>query len=87
MKTNVDNYMRLRTGAQQPHINKEIVEKTLIICPEKNVLERYYATVEGLYESQLNAAKENKDLVSLRDFLLPMLMNGQVKVGAQEDAS
>jgi len=26
--------------------------------------------------------EENQQLVSLRDFLLPMLMNGQVKVGA-----
>ena len=27
-----------------------------------------------------NAIEENQQLASLRDFLLPMLMNGQVKV-------
>jgi len=80
MKSNVDRYMKLRTGAQQPHINKEIVENTMLICPSENVLNEYYQLVENLYAQQMNASKETQQLASLRDFLLPMLMNGQVKV-------
>lgn len=80
MKSNVRNYMALRTGAQQPHINKEIVEDTVLICPTDDVLKKYYQQIEVIYAQLMNVSKESKLLISLRDFLLPMLMNGQVKV-------
>ena len=80
MKTNVPTYMKLRTGAQQPHINKEIVEGTYMVCPRSEIMNKYYHKVEPLYDMQINAAQENHQLTSFRDFLLPMLMNGQVKV-------
>lgn len=76
--SHVSEYMALRSGAQQPHINKGIVDNTLLVCPIKNVLEKYYGQVDGLYKMQLILAKETRHLASLRDFLLPLLMNGQV---------
>ncbi|WP_111612692.1 hypothetical protein [Algoriphagus yeomjeoni] len=33
----------------------------------------------------INNAKENQELASLRDWLLPMLMNGQVTVADAEE--
>lgn len=78
MLSQVDRYMALRTGAQQPHINKETVDCTLFLCPSNHVLGNYYATVKPIYDAQLIAAKGNQELSSLRDFLLPLLMNGQV---------
>ena len=80
MLSQVERYMRLRTGAQQPHINKETVDSTLITLPVDSVLNQFYDRVESLFERQMIAMKEAKELESLRDFLLPMLMNGQVKV-------
>ncbi len=74
----VDRYMSLRTGAQQPHINKEIIDKTHIICVPDKVLKKYYEATEIIYDIWLNLEKENDELTSLRDFLLPLLMNGQV---------
>ena len=32
----------------------------------------------NIYKNILNNSKENEELISLRDFLLPLLMNGQV---------
>lgn len=81
MLSNVERYMGLRTGAQQPHINKETVKETVFVLPCSKVLTAYYEKVDPVYERQLIAAKENAELESLRDWLLPMLMNGQVKVG------
>ena len=78
MQSQIDRYLTLRTGAQQPHINKEVVDSTLVVCPRGSTLQNYYSLVEMLYEKQLSAAKENQELISLRDFLLPLLMNGQV---------
>ena len=74
----VERYMGLRIGAQQPHINKKIVDSTLVINPSKSILDKYYVKVDKVYRQIINIAKENKKLIELRDFLLPMLMNGQV---------
>ena len=33
-----------------------------------------------IFEKKCSVLKENQELASLRDFLLPMLMNGQIKI-------
>lgn len=46
----------------------------------KNVAHYFCKKVTALFELASGIPGENKQLVSLRDFLLPMLMNGQVKI-------
>ena len=72
--------MGLRTGAQQPHINKGTIDETLIVIPNPDVLERYYKTAGPIIDGIMTRAFENQHLTQLRDWLLPMLMNGQVTV-------
>ncbi|HNB51252.1 MAG TPA: restriction endonuclease subunit S [Anaerolineales bacterium] len=60
--------------------NKHITEYRLLIPPKKQLL-RYESIVEGFYYKIGNNLKESQTLTELRDWLLPMLMNGQVKVG------
>jgi type I restriction enzyme S subunit len=78
----IPRLMSLRSGAQQPHINKETVDSSLILIPndDSDILEEYYSKVGSSYELIMNNSMENKNLLELRDWLLPMLMNGQVKV-------
>lgn len=76
----VTRLMGLRTGAQQPHINKGTIEETLIVIPNSDVLERYYKTAGPIFDGIMTRAFENHHLTQLRDWLLPMLMNGQVTV-------
>jgi type I restriction enzyme S subunit len=38
-------------------------------------------TVNPCFKKQNKLEEENQELASLRDWLLPMLMNGQVSVG------
>jgi len=64
----------------QPHINKETVEETLIACPSDGVLHEYYEVSDIVFAQIRTTARETRELASLRDFLLPLLMNGQVKV-------
>lgn len=82
LKNEVPRLLALRTGAQQPHINKETVDDSLIVLPNKNsdTLRLYNSKVDSVYEQIINNAFQNQGLVELRDWLLPMLMNGQVKV-------
>ena len=77
----VPRLMSLRTGAQQPHINKEVIDETLLYIPPKHILKEYYKVAEPIYKKIINLAFESQTLTELRDWLLPMLMNGQVRVG------
>ena len=72
--------MTLRTGAQQPHINKELVDDSLITIPPDSLLDKYTEIVTPIFDQIDCISIENINLQNLRNWLLPMLMNGQVKV-------
>ena len=57
----------------------ELQDLTTII-PPLIVLKEFDKTVDNIFNTKTNAFNENQTLTSFRDFLLPMLMNGQVKV-------
>lgn len=73
-----DGLMKKRTGANQPHINKDIFESVTFAAPDDSVMKKYNEAVSPLYDEIINTAKEIDRLVALRDRLLPLLMNGQV---------
>ena len=50
------------------------------ILPPKAILNAFDEQTKNIFAMKANAFNENQQLASLRDFLLPMLMNGQVKV-------
>ena len=66
------------TGSIFSGIRISVLEDTLIIIPPQNVLEDFKVKVEPLYKVKFNNGKQSQELASLRDFLLPMLMNGQI---------
>ena len=80
ISSKINHYMMLRTGAQQPHINKETVDETLVCIPSAEILEKYNNEVSSIYERIILNAKETKKLTMLREYLLPLLMNGQIEV-------
>jgi type I restriction enzyme S subunit len=63
---------------------KRIEAKTLEIfgmpLPPSKLLSRFEETISPFFKTTTINTKENQQLSSLRDWLLPMLMNGQVKV-------
>jgi len=82
----IPRYMTLRTGAQQPHINKETVESTWIIIPPTGILDKYYLTVSPIYHSIIENAIEIENLTKQLDELLPLLMNGQASLNSDLSA-
>lgn len=80
LSAEVPRLMTLRSGAQQPHINKETVENSLFLLPPLTVLEEYYKNANPLIGLLIKKSEETKKLTHLRDSLLPMLMNGQVTI-------
>lgn len=51
-----------------------------IALPEESIAKEYVRLTRVMYEKQVQMIKENIELKSLRDWLLPMLMNGQATV-------
>ncbi|MCE9588191.1 MAG: restriction endonuclease subunit S [Verrucomicrobia bacterium] len=55
---------------------------TPAVVPATQQLVTFDKVTEPMYESILNHQEQNQELTQLRDWLLPMLMNGQVTVGS-----
>ena len=58
---------------------KFLKEKTVIV-PDKEVSSKFETQANVIYEKIKNNIFENQELTQLRDWLLPMLMNGQARV-------
>ncbi|MEZ7507267.1 restriction endonuclease subunit S [Flavobacterium sp. Arc2] len=55
------------------------------VVPEESIANKFYDFMEPIQTQKQKNLKENQELASLRDWLLPMLMNGQVSVGDVEE--
>ena len=62
------------------HITTDHMEQSRIAIPPTIVQETFNRQVTPLYEEYANNCKENLRLQALRDWLLPMLMNGQATI-------
>ena len=87
LNRDIPRLMSLRTGAQQPHINKETVEAINVVLPPANIMGAYINKAESIYNAIFNNAKEVEELTKQRDELLPLLMNGQATVNYHLSAS
>lgn len=68
------------TGTLVLHLNLNGVNWCKIALPPKTLLDQFNSIRESHVKKQVLNAKENSKLETLRDWLLPMLMNGQVTV-------
>ena len=70
------------SGATQQAINESDLSDFIIIEPNQDLLAKYTRLVAPIYLTINKNKQQNKHLAELRDFLLPLLMNGQVTVRA-----
>ena len=70
---------KISTGSNQKNLSPIETEKLSIIY-SKTILETFEKQTKPIIDKMINNFKENKRLTILRDFLLPMLMNGQVTI-------
>lgn len=61
-------------------ITKDDLHSLQVVCPEPELLKRYDGIVSEYNKMIFTRSFENQDLIKLRDWLLPLLMNGQVTV-------
>lgn len=72
------DFEKLNTGTGVPSMTSSIIYNLKIVIPPKEVLESFDNYVQAFYKQMNERERENRELASLRDFLLPLLMNGQV---------
>jgi len=70
----------IATGSTIKNLSLESIKNLILPLPNNNLIERYFKVTEAFDEKRKKIFMENKRLSELRDWLLPMLMNGQVKV-------
>ena len=71
-----------KAKAAQPGLNREDMQNILLIVPNKNIVSIFHNKVGLLFENLFNNARAIGNLSSLRDNLLPLLMNGQVTLNS-----
>ncbi len=76
----VDKLLKKANGAVFNAITTRDFEGEQIVLPNIFVLGKFIDTISPLYQKVLSIAKENETLATLRDTLLPKLMNGEIKL-------
>lgn len=61
-------------------MTKDDLHSLQVVCPEPGLLKRYDDIVSEYNKMIFSRSLENQNLIKLRDWLLPLLMNGQVTV-------
>lgn len=67
-------------GTGLKHLQKPLLKNRPIYVPEKMELEAFNRQVMPMFDIISENTRENQQLTSLRDWLLPMLMNGQATI-------
>lgn len=67
------------------HITIDHLKASYIPIPPINIIYTLDAKLKPILEKIITNKKQNQELAQLRDWLLPMLMNGQVTVGEVEE--
>lgn len=73
-------------GSARGFFQKDSFLSKLIEIPNQDLIEDFCIKINSVFKRIDNNLKENQELASLRDWLLPMLMNGQVSVTSKNSA-
>lgn len=81
LKSRQTEFPDMAVGSVQKNLYVSILENLDIIIPSKEVLEKFAAICIPFYDQIKTNCVENNNLSSIRDTLLPKLMNGEIEVG------
>ena len=81
VKHKINKVMLCETGGAQPHINKNDINETEIVIPDKKRTQKVINFINPLFDKITANSFQILTLEKLRDTLLPKLMSGKVRVG------
>ena len=80
LKSRQTEFPDMAVGSVQKNLYVSILENLDIIIPSKEVLEKYAKICMPFYDQIKTNCVENNNLSSIRDTLLPKVMNGEIEV-------
>ena len=70
----------MNAGSAVPSMTTEILNAMEVVIPSDEYLERFETIVSPMFKQIKQCIIENENLASIRDTLLPKLMNGEIEV-------
>lgn len=82
LTTYVINFVKMAEARKTTmgHITSDHLSQSQIILPPNSIVDKFNVLVSPMHTKILMCSREKQELEKLRDWLLPMLMNGQVTV-------
>lgn len=81
IQQHIPQIQNLGTGTTFKEVSKDELGRFAILYPPKKLIAVFEEKVAPIFDAQFNKVKEISRLTTLRDKLLPLLMNGQIEVG------
>ncbi|MBO7220619.1 MAG: restriction endonuclease subunit S [Alistipes sp.] len=78
VKPELEFVQSYKTGTTVSHLGKADIDKFVVVQPPFAVIEKFSKIADALLNNKIKLAKENITLATLRDTLLPKLMNGEI---------
>ena len=83
LKSNVQGIARQGVGTTFKEVSRDTLARYSILLPKTDIAVQFEQTITPIAQARKKCERENRELTALRDWLLPMLMNGQAKVGKE----
>ncbi|MEZ8803011.1 restriction endonuclease subunit S [Vibrio splendidus] len=80
VKNSLKAIMQYSSGSTFKEVSGTVLKTVKTILPPSELVEEFREKVENFFSKQDILEQENEQLKELRDWLLPMLMNGQVTI-------
>lgn len=80
VKNSLKAIIQYASGSTFKEVSGTVIKTVKLALPPNELVEEFRRKVEYLFKRQDTLEQENEQLMALRDWLLPMLMNGQVTV-------
>lgn len=80
LKVLTNQMMNDRHGSVMAHLTKDNMENYNIVIPPTELVEAFYNKANHIYNEIISLKQQNRHLIALREWILPMLMNGQATI-------
>lgn len=77
--------INLSTGSARDNLSQDKIKELSVVIPCNDILNNFEKVISPNFNKIKTNLMQNQELAQLRDWLLPMLMNGQVKVENAEE--
>jgi len=80
IKRNIPYLEQMGTGTTFKEVSKDSMEHITVILPSNNILAHFFQKIKPYIMLRKSYEQETKKLISIRNWLLPIVMNGQATI-------